>query len=368
MDILVTGATGYVGEAVSTRLVREGHTVTGLTRDASSSRSTTLREAGIRMVSGDVGEPTTYREHLGAADVVVHTVTDSMRPSDADRDLFHELSAVSARGGAPHLIYTTGCSVYGAHSHRVLTEETPTDADHPRATLERELQASGLRHTIVRPAFVFGGDGRSSLLGRWLDADRDDVGMFYGDPTKEWSWVHVDDLARGYAAIVDRLPELDGETFLLADEAPFRALETFEASRRARRRRPDRGGARALPGVRPPRGRRCPESAGAASMDSAGGRRPRLHTGKVCSAPRVTPPSTGTWSSFDDADQECLEDVAVRSGETVEEGLERLERPLLDPRGERVPLRRERHGEAPLVVDGRYALHQAALLGSADEA
>jgi nucleoside-diphosphate-sugar epimerase len=230
MDILVTGATGYVGEAVSTRLVREGHTVTGLTRDASSSRSTTLREAGIRMVSGDVGDPTTYREHLGAADVVVHTVTDSMRPSDADRDLFHELSAVSARGGAPHLIYTTGCSVYGAHSHRVLTEETPTDADHPRATLERELQASGLRHTIVRPAFVFGGDGRSSLLGRWLDADRDDVGMFYGDPTKEWSWVHVDDLARGYAAIVDRLPELDGETFLLADEAPFRALETFEAA------------------------------------------------------------------------------------------------------------------------------------------
>lgn len=230
MDVFITGATGYIGAAVSTHLVREGHTVTGLTRDASSSAARTLNDVGIRMVSGDFGDPATYREHLAAAHVVVHTVVDSKRPVDADRDLFSHLIAESSSGTGPHLIYTTGCSVYGAHSQAVLTEETPIDAGHPRAKLENELRLSGLPHTIVRPAFVFGGDGRSSLLGRWLDTGHEKAGVFYGDLAKKWSWVHVDDLARGYAAIIQRLQELDGATFLFADDEAFPALDTFQAA------------------------------------------------------------------------------------------------------------------------------------------
>ncbi|VXC53745.1 NAD-dependent epimerase/dehydratase family protein [Nocardioides sp. AX2bis] len=233
MKVFLTGATGYVGEAVAGLLVAQGHTVVGLTRDPRSSRASALEDAGVRVVAGDVGDAASYRARLAAAEVVIHTVADGRRPVKGDERLFDELLALRAAGRAPHLVYTTGCSVYGAHSHPLLDESTPTDPDHPRARLEARLATSGLAHTIVRPAFVFGGDGRSSLLGRWLDEARDGVAVFYGDAAKVWSWVHVDDLARGYAAVVEHLAELDGEAFLLADDAPVAAREAYEACQRA---------------------------------------------------------------------------------------------------------------------------------------
>lgn len=233
MDVFLTGATGYIGEAVAELLVARGHTVVGLTRDPRSSRASALEDAGVRVVAGDVGDPGSYRARLAAAEVVIHTVADGRRPVESDEQLFAELLALRAAGRAPHLVYTTGCSVYGAHCHPLLDESTPTDPDHPRARLEAQLATSRLAHTIVRPALVFGGHGRSSLLGRWLDEARDGVAVFYGDARKVWSWVHVDDLARGYAAIVERLAGLDGEAFLLADDAPVAAMETYEACQRA---------------------------------------------------------------------------------------------------------------------------------------
>ncbi|WP_143532702.1 NAD-dependent epimerase/dehydratase family protein [Saccharothrix sp. ALI-22-I] len=46
MHVFVTGASGYIGGAVATRLLRAGHTVTGLTRDvAKPARSTSSRTA-----------------------------------------------------------------------------------------------------------------------------------------------------------------------------------------------------------------------------------------------------------------------------------------------------------------------------------
>jgi len=45
MKIFVTGATGYIGGSVAERLLREGHTVTGLVR--TEEKAVLMKERGI---------------------------------------------------------------------------------------------------------------------------------------------------------------------------------------------------------------------------------------------------------------------------------------------------------------------------------
>lgn len=226
--VMVTGATGYVGGTAVRTLSEHGHDVVGVVRDPESSRARVLADAGTALVTADVTRIETVIPHLDGVDVVLHTVPSESE--DGDRALFE---ALSQQRPSPYVIYVTGCSVYGEHHHDVLREDVPGDDGNLRYRLENVLRSSGLRHTVVRPAFVYGGDNRSSLLGRWITEARTGDGAFLGDTTKTWSWVHVDDVARAFAAVVDRRGDLDSGLFLLADEAPERAIDTYAACRRA---------------------------------------------------------------------------------------------------------------------------------------
>src|ERR1041384_8558576 len=69
--IFVTGATGYIGSAVAARLVRQGHQVFGLTRNADNARS--LAAAGMTPVVGDLAELDEWQGGLQNCDAAVHT-------------------------------------------------------------------------------------------------------------------------------------------------------------------------------------------------------------------------------------------------------------------------------------------------------
>jgi nucleoside-diphosphate-sugar epimerase len=226
--VMVTGATGYVGSAAVRKLSEDGHEVVGVVRDPESRRARMLADEGVALVAADVTRVDTLLPHLGGVDVVLHTV-----PSESERDDRAFFKALSQQQPSPYVIYVTGCSAFGEHDHEVLREDVPGDGGNLRYRLENVLRSSALRHTVVRPAFVYGGDNRSSLLGRWIAEARTGEGAFFGDPTKTWSWVHVDDLARALVAIVGRRDDLESGLFLLADEAPERAIDTYAACRRA---------------------------------------------------------------------------------------------------------------------------------------
>ncbi len=70
MRVLVTGATGYVGQHVAKALRRSGHAVFGLTRDPTTPAAVRLTSAEIFPVRGDLREPHTYRTHLDRVDAV----------------------------------------------------------------------------------------------------------------------------------------------------------------------------------------------------------------------------------------------------------------------------------------------------------
>jgi len=55
MQVLVTGARGFVGRTVTMALLGDGHNVRGLVRDQASAE--TLRRAGVSLHAGDMRSP-----------------------------------------------------------------------------------------------------------------------------------------------------------------------------------------------------------------------------------------------------------------------------------------------------------------------
>jgi uncharacterized protein YbjT (DUF2867 family) len=61
VHVFVTGASGYIGGTVASRLVREGHVVSGLTRDAAKAEE--LARLGIQPVVGGLDDAALLTEH-----------------------------------------------------------------------------------------------------------------------------------------------------------------------------------------------------------------------------------------------------------------------------------------------------------------
>ncbi|MHC3814649.1 NAD-dependent epimerase/dehydratase family protein [Streptomyces sp. DT9] len=164
MKILVLGATGYAGFHISRALRQEGHTVLGLTRDATSTRSRDLLVEEVRPVEGLMSAPETYRAALEEADAVICAALDMNDPLGSDRLLFRTLREAQERTGrSRHLVFTTGIT-FLTTSGGVWDEKTPADPGNPlhlRAQAEQDLAAAYV--TVLRRPEAF--DGEVFMLG-----------------------------------------------------------------------------------------------------------------------------------------------------------------------------------------------------------
>ncbi|GAA2444660.1 NAD(P)H-binding protein [Actinomadura vinacea] len=136
--IIVTGASGTLGRAVTPLLLREGAEVHGLSR-----RERAAGEAGLTWHRGDLrtGEGLDGLAKAAAgADTIVHCATDPRRHSgdlDAARNL---MEAVRRGGGTPHLVYI---SIVGADRHPLRYYST-------KYAVERLITGSGLPCSVLR--------------------------------------------------------------------------------------------------------------------------------------------------------------------------------------------------------------------------
>jgi nucleoside-diphosphate-sugar epimerase len=80
---------------------------------------------------------------------------------------------------------------------------------------------------------MYGGAATTSMTGEWFAAAEAKTPVFYGDTTKRWSWVHVDDLAEAYVRILDNPRAVEGEVFVIADDQRLTALDMQRVAARA---------------------------------------------------------------------------------------------------------------------------------------
>lgn len=187
MTIAVTGATGFVGQALLDRALAAGLPVKALARRAQPPRE------GIEWISGDLDSKDALRQLVRGAEAVIHVagvVNDAAQFESGNvLGTLNVIEAAKAEG-VQRIIHVSSLSArepelsaYGAS----------------KARAEKLVMASGLDWTIVRPPGIYGPRDVDYFemfrLARW--------GVMPVPPKEgSASIIHVEDLARLLLALV----------------------------------------------------------------------------------------------------------------------------------------------------------------------
>jgi nucleoside-diphosphate-sugar epimerase len=236
MRVFVTGASGYIGSAVTAALARAGHDVVGLVRSAEKARHVEALEA--RAEVGDLATPAGWVPAARECAALVHCAAESSaRTWELDGKTLDELLALTAGAGRPRsVVYTSGVWVYGSTATRLVDETSalaPLPMSAPRVEHERKVLAASrgaVRALVLRPGCVYGGKG--GLTAPWFEAaSRGRPASIVGTGRERWTMVHVDDLADAYVRAVES--PLGGEVFNVTDRSRFTLAECGRAAMRA---------------------------------------------------------------------------------------------------------------------------------------
>jgi uncharacterized protein YbjT (DUF2867 family) len=136
--ILLTGATGTVASSLTHRLVERGHFVRALVRNPE--KAAAPREAGAELAKGDFDNENTMRAAFDGIDTAFLLVPPSPDAAKWNRALY----AAARAAKSPHVVRL---SVIKS------AVDGPTDNTKLHGESDRDLVASGLPYTILRPHF-----------------------------------------------------------------------------------------------------------------------------------------------------------------------------------------------------------------------
>lgn len=225
-NIVVTGATGYLGRKICASLVNEGHLVTGLSRHPMNARKT--MPSGVKMlVWGELDD--SWRQAIASANVVIHLAGESVASKKWTPEVKERIRAsrihtthqvVSAMQGG-RLISASAIGYYGARDDSILMEDAaPGKGFLAEVCTQWEQEANsakqrGVDVTVMRIGIVLGKDGGalpamlhpfSFPFNPWACG----LGGPLGSGMQWMSWIHVDDLVSLFCEVASKNIDISG--------------------------------------------------------------------------------------------------------------------------------------------------------------
>jgi dihydroflavonol-4-reductase len=230
MHYFVTGATGFIGGYLTSRLLAEGHLVTALVRTPDQARA--LARYGVRPYIGDILDKESVRRAMRRAEGVFHLAA-YVRVGTSDRRRAEAVNVAGTRHvlevmrdlRIPKGVHTSSLSVNGDTKGRLVDEAYRHDGRLPSAYQRTKWKAHyevavpmirrGLPLVIALPGAVYG-PGDHSDLARTIGSHL--RGRLPVAPTRAaFCFAHVEDVAAGLLRAMEQ--GKPGESYILGGPA-----------------------------------------------------------------------------------------------------------------------------------------------------
>ncbi len=236
MNILVTGATGFVGSHLCRALAEQGHHVRALHRPTSS--LALLEGVPVELVEGDLFEPDSLALAARDIEVVYHcggrvgSWTDAEEMAASHVEGTHNILSAARQCGVRRFIHTSSVAALGvperaaesnetlpimdeSHAWNFTAEEWPYGYAKHRAEEEvRSAAAEGFDTIILNPASIIGAGDKnltsSAIVMHMARGRRPPI------PPGGLNVIHIDDVIAGHLAALEHGES--GERYILGGE------------------------------------------------------------------------------------------------------------------------------------------------------
>lgn len=226
MRVTIFGGGGFIGSAVTDRLLREGHSLRIFERPRVQPYRTFDPGEEVEWVTGDMLSTHDVTEALAGADAVIHLVSTTLPKSSNDDPIYdvqsnvvaslHLLDAMRAQRTGRIVFISSGGTVYGAPSYLPVDERHPTEPEVSygitKLAIEKYLlmygRLFGIRPVILRVANPFGARQRvetaqgavAVFLRRAMRGLPIDI---WGDGSVTRDFIYISDVADAFAKALD---------------------------------------------------------------------------------------------------------------------------------------------------------------------
>lgn len=216
-QVLITGASGFVGKHLARHFLDKGHPVTGL--GTSPGHEFEQAYENFTWVSADTSREGQWQDHAARADLLVNLAGRSIfkRWSKVYKQAIYDSRVLTTRhlvaalaGDRPvRLLSTSAVGFYGDKGDALLTEDEGPGRDFlARVCVDWEAEArkasdKGASVAVMRFGVVLGNDGALAVMA---PAFKSFAGGPLGSGRQWFPWIHIKDLV----SAVDFLAAADG--------------------------------------------------------------------------------------------------------------------------------------------------------------
>jgi UDP-glucose 4-epimerase len=239
MNVLITGATGFVGSAVINKMLAD-ECYSNLTIRVLTRRSLTV--SNVTSFQGSIDGVSLYNAALDSVDVVVHIAAIAhAKPSDLN--VYNEINALgsvnlarqAAAAGVKRFVFISSIGVNGGLSSvsafKFDDEPSPWD-DYSRSKYEAEqalwrIQGeTGLEIVIIRPPLVYGPSAPGNFA-KLISVVNNEKWLPLGAINNQRSFVALDNLVDLIITCINH-PKAANQTFLVSDDENVSTTELLK--------------------------------------------------------------------------------------------------------------------------------------------